>query len=85
LIIQASRLQGGPRKITYITEIVGMEGETIVMQDIFKFQQDGIAENGKAFGHFESTGVRPKCMELLESGGVRLPSGLFAQRTMRSP
>ena len=85
LIIQASRLQGGPRKVTYITEIVGMEGETIVMQDIFKFQQDGIGENGKAFGHFESTGVRPKCMELLESGGVRLPNGLFAQRTMRSP
>ncbi|MCA9008831.1 MAG: CpaF family protein [Planctomycetaceae bacterium] len=85
LIIQASRLQGGPRKVTYITEIVGMEGETIVMQDIFKFQQDGIGENGKAFGHFESTGVRPKCMEQLESGGVRLPSGLFAQRTMRSP
>ena len=85
LIIQASRLQGGPRKVTYITEIVGMEGETIVMQDIFKFQQDGIGENGKAFGHFESTGVRPKCIEYLETGGVRLPNGLFAQRTMRSP
>ena len=85
LIIQASRLQGGPRKVTYITEIVGMEGETIVMQDIFKFQQDGIGENGKAFGHFESTGVRPKCIEYLETSGVRLPNGLFAQRTMRSP
>jgi len=85
LIIQASRLQGGPRKVTYITEIVGMEGETIVMQDIFKFQQDGIGENGRAFGHFESTGVRPKCIEHLETGGVRLPNGLFAQRTMRSP
>ena len=85
LIIQASRLQGGPRKVTYITEIVGMEGETIVMQDIFKFQQDGIGENGKAFGHFESTGVRPKCIEHLETAGVRLPNGLFAQRTMRSP
>jgi len=85
LIIQASRLQGGPRKVTYITEIVGMEGETIVMQDIFRFQQDGIGENGKAFGHFESTGVRPKCIEHLETGGVRLPNGLFAQRTMRSP
>ena len=85
LIIQASRLQGGPRKVTYITEIVGMEGETIVMQDIFKFVQDGIGENGKAHGHFESTGVRPKCIEHLESGGVRLPNGLFAQRTMRSP
>ena len=85
LIIQANRLQGGPRKVTYITEIVGMEGDTIVMQDIFKFQQDGIGENGKAFGHFESTGVRPKCIEHLETGGVRLPNGLFAQRTMRSP
>ena len=85
LIIQANRLQGGPRKVTYITEIVGMEGDTIVMQDIFKFQQDGIGENGKAFGHFESTGVRPKCIEHLESGGVRLPNGLFAQRIMRSP
>ena len=85
LIIQASRLQGGPRKVTYITEIVGMEGETIVMQDIFKFVQDGVGENGKAHGHFESTGVRPKCIEHLEAGGVRLPNGLFAQRTMRSP
>ncbi len=85
LIIQASRLQGGPRKVTYITEIVGMEGDTIVMQDIFKFIQQGIGENGKAFGHFESTGVRPKCIEYLESAGVRLPNGLFAQRIMRSP
>jgi pilus assembly protein CpaF len=85
LIIQASRLQGGPRKVTYITEIVGMEGETIVMQDIFRFVQGGIGENGKAFGHFESTGVRPKCIEHLEAGGVRLPNGLFAQRVMRSP
>ncbi len=85
LIIQANRLQGGPRKVTYITEIVGMEGETIVMQDIFKFVQEGIGEHGKAFGHFESTGVRPKCIEHLEAGGVRLPTGLFAQRVMRSP
>jgi len=85
LVIQASRLQGGPRKVTYITEIVGMEGETIVMQDIFKFVQEGIGESGKAYGHFESTGVRPKCIEHLEAGGVRLPTGLFAQRVMRSP
>ncbi len=85
LIIQASRLQGGPRKVTYITEIVGMEGETIVMQDIFRFVQTGINEAGKAVGHFESTGVRPKCIEHLEAGGVRLPNGLFAQRVMRSP
>ncbi len=85
LIIQANRLQGGPRKVTYITEVVGMEGETIVMQDIFRFVQDGINEQGKAYGHFESTGVRPKCVEQLESSGVRLPAGLFAQRMMRTP
>ena len=85
LIIQVNRLQGGPRKVTYITEVVGMEGDTIVMQEIFKFQQDGIGENGKAFGHFESTGVRPKCIEHMETSGVRLPNGLFAQRTMRCP
>jgi len=84
LIIQSNRLQGGPRKITYITEIVGMEQDTIVMQDIFQFVQDGIGEDGKAFGHFESTGVRPKCIEQLEQSGVRLPPSIFSQRTMRS-
>ena len=84
LIIQASRLQGGPRKVTYVTEIVGMEGETIVMQDIFKFVQDGVDSNGKAIGHFQSTGVRPKCLDILESLGVKLPSSIFAARELRS-
>lgn len=82
LIIQASRLQGGPRKVTYITEIVGLEQETIIMQDIFKFAVDGIDEDGKAFGHFESTGVRPSFMSKLEAAGVRLPGNLFAQRVI---
>jgi len=84
LIIQASRLQGGPRKVTYVTEIVGMEGETIVMQDIFRFIQDGVDGNGKAVGHFESTGVRPKCIEVLESLGVKLPPSIFTARALKS-
>lgn len=84
LIIQASRLQGGPRKVTYVTEIVGMEGETIVMQDIFKFVQDGVDGNGKAIGHFQSTGVRPKCIEILESLGVKLPPSIFSARELKS-
>ncbi len=84
LVIQASRLQGGPRKVTYITEIVGMEGDTIVMQDIFRFVQEGIDSNGKATGHFMSTGVRPKCIEHLESSGVKLPPSIFAERHLRS-
>jgi pilus assembly protein CpaF len=82
LIVQASRLQGGPRKVTHITEIVGMEQDTIVMQDIYKYNQDGIDENGKAVGHFEATGIRPTFMSRLESGGVRLPSSAFRQRVM---
>ena len=82
VIIQANRLQGGPRKITHITEICGMEQDTIVMQDIYKFVQDGIDENGRAHGHFEATGIRPKFMDRLEQAGVRLPASAFRQRTM---
>jgi len=52
------------------------------MQDIFVFVQDGIDETGRAFGHFESTGVRPSCMDRLESAGVRLPANLFANRRL---
>ena len=59
MIIQANRLQGGPRKITSITEVMGMEQEIIIMQDIFRFKQLGIDQNGRAFGQFEATGVRP--------------------------
>ncbi|QDV22139.1 CpaF family protein [Aureliella helgolandensis] len=80
LIIQANRLQGGPRRVTHITEIVGMEQDTVVMQDIYKFVQDGIDEEGKAFGHFECTGVRPNFMSRLEQSGVRLPASAFRQR-----
>jgi pilus assembly protein CpaF len=82
LIIQANRLQGGPRRVTHITEINGMEGETVVMQDIFRFVQDGIGENGKAHGHFVATGVRPSFMSRLESAGVRLPASTFRERTI---
>jgi len=82
LIIQSNRLQGGPRKVTHITEVLNMEQETVIMQDIFLFVQDGIDEDGKAFGHFESTGVRPSFMTQLEAAGVRLPSNLFAARVL---
>lgn len=82
LIIQANRLQGGKRKVTHVTEIVGMENETIVMQDIFKYVQDGIDENGRAVGRFICTGIRPKCMDRLESAGVRLPASIFRERVM---
>jgi pilus assembly protein CpaF len=82
LIVQVNRLSGGPRKVTAITEIVGMEQDTIVMQGIYKYSQTGIDENGRAIGHFESTGIRPSFMHRLESAGVRLPSSAFRQRVM---
>ena len=82
VIVQASRLQGGPRRVTHITEVVGMEQDTVVMQDIYRFNQEGIDENGKAFGHFECTGVRPNFMSRLESAGIRLPASAFRQRIM---
>jgi pilus assembly protein CpaF len=82
LIVQANRLQGGPRKVTHITEVLGMEQDTIVMQDIFKFVQEGVDENGRCVGHFVSTGIRPSFMDRLESSGVRLPASAFRERIM---
>ncbi|HAA69792.1 MAG: pilus assembly protein CpaF [Planctomycetaceae bacterium] len=82
LIVQTNRLQGGPRRVTHVTEIVGMEEDTVVMQDIFRYMQEGVDEAGRARGRFESTGIRPKFMERLESAGIRLPASLFQQRVL---
>ncbi|MFP6674501.1 MAG: CpaF family protein [Pirellulaceae bacterium] len=82
LIVQVTRLQGGSRRVTHITEIVGMEQDTVVMQDIYRFQQEGLDEDGRAFGRFECTGIRPTFMDRLESAGVRLPASAFRERIM---
>ncbi len=82
LIIQANRLQGGARRVTHITEIVGMEQDTVVMQDIYRYNQVGIDETGTARGQFISTGIRPTFMDKLESAGVRLPASAFRERVM---
>ncbi len=82
VLIQANRLQGGPRRVTHITEVVGMEQDTVVLQDIYRYVQTGVDENGRAKGHFECTGVRPGFMSRLESAGVRLPASAFRERIM---
>ena len=82
LIIQVNRLQGGVRRITHITEIVGMEQDTVVMQDIYRYIQDGIDESGRCVGKFLSTGIRPVFMDRLEQSGVRLPASAFRERVM---
>ncbi|MFO0930754.1 MAG: CpaF family protein [Gemmataceae bacterium] len=82
LVIQANRLQGGPRKITSITEVMGMEQDMIIMQEVFRYKQLGIDQNGRAFGQFEATGVRPSFVSRLEAAGIKLPSNLFQERVL---
>lgn len=82
LIIQANRLQGGPRKVTHLTEVMGMEQDMIIMQDIFRYKQLGIDQNGRAYGQFEATGVRPSFISRLEAAGIKLPSNLFQERVL---
>jgi pilus assembly protein CpaF len=82
VIIQANRLQGGPRKVTSITEVMNMEQDMIIMQDIFRYKQAGIDQNGRAFGQFEATGVRPSFVNRLEQAGIKLPSNLFQERVL---
>jgi pilus assembly protein CpaF len=82
LIIQVNRLQGGARRVTHVTEVVGMEQDVVVMQDIYRFRQDGINETGKAYGRFEASGIRPTFMDRLEAAGVRLPASAFRERIM---
>jgi pilus assembly protein CpaF len=82
VIIQANRLQGGPRKVTSITEVMGMEQDMIIMQEVFRYKQLGIDQNGRAFGQFEATGVRPSFVNRLEAAGIKLPSNLFQERVL---
>jgi pilus assembly protein CpaF len=77
LIIQQSRLKDGSRKITNITEVQGMEGDVIVLQDIFNFVQEGVNEKGKIIGRLVPTGVRPKFYEKLEASGIHIPPSVF--------
>jgi pilus assembly protein CpaF len=82
LIIQANRLQGGPRKVTSVVEVMGMEQDMIIMQDVFRFKQLGIDQNGRCYGQFEATGVRPSFVGRLEAAGIKLPSNLFQERVL---
>jgi pilus assembly protein CpaF len=76
LIVHQSRLKDGTRKITNITEVQGMEGDTIVMQDVFVFEQTGVID-GKIQGKLKPTGIRPKFVETFEAMGIHLPNGIF--------
>ncbi len=76
LICQQERMRDGTRKVTYITEVSGMEGEVITMTDIFVFEQTGI-DNGKIVGRLRPTGLRPKFMDKIDAAGIHLPPSIF--------
>jgi pilus assembly protein CpaF len=82
VVVQASRLTGGARKVVKVSEITGMEGEVISMHDLFVFKQTGVDADGNAQGYYQSTGIRPKCLERLTAAGIHLPVELFERRTM---
>lgn len=77
LIVQQSRLKDGSRKITNITEVQGLEGDVIVLQDIFVFSQQGVDENGKIIGKLTPTGIRPKFYDQLIDSGIHIPTTVF--------
>jgi pilus assembly protein CpaF len=77
LVIQQTRLSDGSRKVTSISEITGMEGDIITMQEIYLFEKMGITQDGKVIGRFRATGVRPKCCERLKASGIHLPADMF--------
>ncbi|MBI2222517.1 MAG: CpaF family protein [Acidobacteria bacterium] len=77
VVVQGARMSDGTRKITSISEITGMEGDVITMQDIYVFEKLGITQDGKVIGRFRATGVRPKVCERLKASGVHLPPNMF--------
>ncbi|HEX8162803.1 MAG TPA: CpaF family protein [Pyrinomonadaceae bacterium] len=79
LVIQAARLSDGTRRVTSISEITGMEGETITMQEIFQFERKGVDKDGRVIGRFRPTGVRPRFAERLKQYGMTLPRLFFEE------
>ncbi len=77
LVIQQTRMSDGTRKVTSISEITGMEGDVITMQEVFAFEKLGVTPEGKVIGRFRATGVRPKICERLKSSGIHLPPDMF--------
>jgi pilus assembly protein CpaF len=78
IIVQQSRLVNGSRKITYITEVLGMEGDVIILQDIFRFEQKGVDSKGQVIGDFQFTGIMPACLKDLKEQGIHVSTQVFS-------
>jgi len=79
VIIQLSRLSDGTRKLVSLTEVTGTEGEVLTMSEIFRFEQEGVDEEGHALGDIHATGVTPRFLQKLRDSGGKVPSGLFSR------
>jgi pilus assembly protein CpaF len=77
LFVQIARLQDGSRRVTHITEVQGMEGSVITLQDIFKFEQTGVTPEGKVKGVLRGCGIVPKCLDRLKAHGENVPIEVF--------
>jgi pilus assembly protein CpaF len=80
VIVQTARLAGGRRKVVYVSEISGMEGDQIQMHNLFTFEQTGVDSNGNAEGYFKCHGIRPRVCERISHRGIHLPSDMFTAR-----
>jgi pilus assembly protein CpaF len=78
LVVHVSRLSDGSRRVTHVTEVVGMEGQTVTLQDVFLFNQTGVDGRGKVQGQTVATGLRPHFMQRFEAAGIHLPADIFA-------
>jgi pilus assembly protein CpaF len=77
IVIQVARMSDGSRRVTHLTEITGMEEDTVSMQDVFVFEKQGISPEGRVMGAFTATGIRPKFAERLKASGINVPASLF--------
>jgi pilus assembly protein CpaF len=83
VVLQLNRLNDGTRRVTAIEELIGMEGDVITTQTVFKFEQTGIDESGKVVGHLTPTGIRSKFVEQMRSHGIDLPASVFSATPSR--
>ena len=79
LVLQVARLSDGSRRVTSISEITGMEGDTITMQEIFQYERSGITPQGEVIGRFRPTGIRPRFADKLKACGMQLPRIFFEE------
>ena len=82
VLVQSQRLSGGSRKIVGITEVTGMEGDVITMQDIFVFEQLGVSGSGMCFGQFLATGIRPSFLDRMKTSGCEIDPDMFTRQVL---